>query len=50
MVVSQWPGVGNFVRGKASADEVRRLHQSSIGILVVILVIGWMTIFKPGHS
>jgi uncharacterized membrane protein len=50
LVVRQWPGVVKLVRGTGSADELRRLRQSSLGILVVILVIGWMMMFKPGHS
>lgn len=50
LVIRQWPGVVRLVRGAGSADELRRLRQSSIGILVVILVIGGMMMFKPGHS
>src|SRR6267142_1985326 len=50
LVIRQWPGVVRLVHGAASADELKRLRQSSIGILVVILVIGGMMMFKPGHS
>jgi hypothetical protein len=50
MVFRQWPGVVNLVRGKGSTDELRRLRVSSIGILLVILAIGWMMMFKPGSS
>ena len=50
LVIRQWPGVKRLVRGEGSADELKRLRQSSIGILVVILVIGAMMMFKPGHS
>jgi uncharacterized membrane protein len=50
LVIRQWPGVVRLVRGAGSADELKRLRQSSIGILVVILVIGGMMMFKPGHS
>ena len=50
MVFRQWPGVVNLVRGNGSEHELQRLRQSSIGILVVILVIGWMMMFKPGRS
>jgi uncharacterized membrane protein len=50
LVIRQWPGVVRLVRGAGSADELRRLRQSSIGILVVIVVIGGMMMFKPGHS
>jgi uncharacterized membrane protein len=50
LIVRQWPGVVRLVRGGGSADELKRLRQSSIGILVVILVIGGMMMFKPGHS
>jgi len=50
MVFRQWPGVRNLVRGTGSAADLQRLRQSSIGILVVILVIGWMMMFKPGNS
>ena len=50
MVFRQWPGVVNLVRGKASEHELQRLRQSSIGILVVVLVIGWMMMTKPGRG
>ena len=50
LVIRQWPGVVRLVRGAGSAAELKRLRQSSIGILVVILVIGGMMMFKPGHS
>ena len=50
LVIRQWPGVMRLVRGAGSAEELKRLRQSSIGILVVILVIGAMMMFKPGHS
>ena len=50
LVIRQWPGVVRLVRGAGSADELKRLRQSSIGILVVILVIGAMMMFKPGRS
>jgi uncharacterized membrane protein len=50
LVFRQWPGLVNLVRGNGSTDELRRLRQSSIGILLVILVIGWMMMFKPGSS
>jgi len=48
MVFRQWPGVIKVLRGTGSAGDVQRLRTSSIGILVVILVIGWMMMFKPG--
>ena len=50
LVIRQWPGVMRLVHGAGSPDELKRLRQSSIGILVVILVIGAMMMFKPGHS
>lgn len=50
LVIRQWPGVVRLVRGAGSADELKRLRQSGIGMLVVILVIGAMMMFKPGHS
>jgi uncharacterized membrane protein len=50
LVIRQWPGVMRLVRGAGSAEELKRLRQSSIGILVVILVIGAMMMFKPGRS
>ena len=50
LVIRQWPGVVRLVRGTGSADELKRLRQSGIGILVVILVIGWMMMVKPGHT
>ena len=50
LVIRQWPGVVRLVRGAGSAGELKRLRQSGIGILVVILVIGAMMMFKPGHS
>ena len=50
LVIRQWPGVVKVVRGTGSAAELSRLRQSGIGMLVVILVIGWMMMFKPGHS
>ena len=50
LVIRQWPGVVNLVRGTGSAADLRRLRQSGIGMLVVILVIGGMMMFKPGHS
>jgi uncharacterized membrane protein len=50
LVIRQWPGVLNLVRGTGSPAELRRLRQSGIGMLVVILVIGGMMMFKPGHS
>ncbi len=50
LVIRQWPGVVRLVRGAGSADELKRLRQSGVGILVVILVIGAMMMFKPGHS
>jgi hypothetical protein len=48
MVFRQWPGVVKLVRGTGSAGELQRLRQSGVGILVVILVIGWMMMTKPG--
>jgi hypothetical protein len=48
MVFRQWPGVIKVLRGTGSAGDVQRLRTSSIGILAVILVIGWMMMFKPG--
>jgi len=50
LVIRQWPGVVRLVRGSGSAEELKRLRQSSIGLLVVILVIGAMMMFKPGHT
>jgi uncharacterized membrane protein len=50
LVIRQWPGVVSLVRGTGSPAELRRLRQSGIGMLVVILVIGGMMMFKPGHS
>ena len=48
MIFRQWPGVVRLVRGTGSAVELQRLRQSGIGILVVILVIGYMMMTKPG--
>ena len=47
LVLRQWPGVVKLVQGTTSADEVRRLRRSGIGMLVVILIIGGMMMFKP---
>ena len=50
MVFRQWPGVVKLVRGTGSSEDLQRLRYSSVGILVVILVIGWMMMTKPGAS
>jgi uncharacterized membrane protein len=50
LVLRQWPGVVKLVQGTTSAEDVRRLRISGIGMLVVILIIGGMMMFKPGHG